>query len=139
MSAYVDSSVALRWLLRQPDALPLPPPAERLVSSHLLRVEMHRVIDRSRVHGQLSDEQCALTLARIGEFCATVDLVSLTPPILERAGGHFPTAIGTLDALHLATALTLRDRGVTPLTLLTHDRQQSLAARSLGFPVEGAD
>jgi hypothetical protein len=48
-----------------------------------------------------------------------------------------PVAIGTLDAIHLATALIWRDR-VGPLSqMATHDSTLGTAARIFGFEVRG--
>ena len=44
--------------------------------------------------------------------------------------------MGTLDAIHLASALAVRDSAGLD-RLLTHDAQQAVAARSLGFQVDG--
>jgi hypothetical protein len=49
-----------------------------------------------------------------------------------------PMPIGTLDALHLATALIWRDRfGALP-EVATHDAALGSAARAFGFAVRGA-
>jgi hypothetical protein len=46
-------------------------------------------------------------------------------------------SIGTLDAIHLATALIWRDR-LGPLPeMLTHDATLGAAARAFGFDVRG--
>jgi len=67
-----------------------------------------------------------------------VELVELTPNVLERAAQPMPTTLGTLDALHLATALLLRERGSTSeLVIATHDQALGLAARAHGFEVVG--
>jgi len=57
---------------------------------------------------------------------------------LQRAGETFPTMVGTLDAIHLATVLSIRETENMDL-LLTHDSQLGTAARSLGFDVLGID
>jgi hypothetical protein len=45
--------------------------------------------------------------------------------------------LGTLDALHLATALIWRDR-IGPLAAVaTHDAALGVAARAFGFEVRG--
>jgi hypothetical protein len=59
-------------------------------------------------------------------------------PVLARASEPFPTPLGTLDALHLATALVWRERMHQPVAMATHDRDLALAARSFGFEVLGA-
>jgi hypothetical protein len=67
-----------------------------------------------------------------------VDLVLLQRPILARASEPFPTPLGTLDALHLATALVWQDRMRQAIVMATHDRDLALAARSFGIEVLGA-
>jgi hypothetical protein len=48
-----------------------------------------------------------------------------------------PITLGTLDALHLATALIWRDR-IGPLPeMATHDAALGAAARAFGFDVRG--
>jgi uncharacterized protein len=64
-------------------------------------------------------------------------LVPLEPRILERSSEAFPTALGTVDAIHLATALLVRAEQ-PDLTFATHDRALATAARAVGFRVLGA-
>jgi predicted nucleic acid-binding protein len=135
--AYLDTSVLLRLVLREPGALGELRRCEGLVSSELLAVESHRTIDRLRVQGSLSVEEAAVRRATVTEWLEAVDLVLLQRPILARASEPFPTALGTLDALHLATALVWRDRMHQPLTVATHDRDLALASRSFGLEVIG--
>jgi hypothetical protein len=66
----------------------------------------------------------------------TLYIVPVTEAILVRAGESFPTVVGTLDAIHLASALAVRD-SVGLDRLLTHDLQQATTARGLGLQVEG--
>jgi hypothetical protein len=44
-----------------------------------------------------------------------------------------PTIVRTLDAVHLASAIVLRERRNMDLQFATHDAQQAIAARALGF------
>jgi hypothetical protein len=46
--------------------------------------------------------------------------------------------VGTLDVIHLATALSIREIENVDL-LLTHDSRLATAAKSLGFEVMGID
>jgi hypothetical protein len=48
-----------------------------------------------------------------------------------------PTVLGSLDALHLATALAVRAQLHADLSFATHDHQLSNAARAFGFTVHG--
>ncbi len=64
------------------------------------------------------------------------DLVALSPAVLDRAANPFPVYVATLDAIHLATAVLLRQED-PDLDLATHDAKLALAARSMGFAVIG--
>lgn len=104
----------------------------------MLAVESSRTIDRLRLQGSLSTEEAAQRLRVLAEWLDAVDLVLVRPVVLSRASEPLPTPLGTLDALHLATALTWRDRMQDPLVMLTHDGALGLAARAYGFDVLGA-
>lgn len=138
MITYLDTSVLLRCVLREPGALDDLRSGPGLVSSELLAVESARTIDRLRLQGSLSVEEAAARRETVSEWLEAVDLVLLQRPILGRASEPFPMPLGTLDALHLATALVWRDRAQQPLSVATHDRDLALAARSFGFEVRGA-
>ncbi|HUV14594.1 MAG TPA: PIN domain-containing protein, partial [Acidobacteriota bacterium] len=64
--------------------------------------------------------------------------VPLHDEIVAQAARPFGTVLGTLDALHLATAMTLREQLGLELVIVTHDRQLARAAQSSGFDVQGA-
>ena len=138
MIAYLDTSALLRLVLSEPEALDELRSADALVSSELLAVESLRTLDRLRVQGSLSVEEAAARRGLVAEWLEAVDLVVLQRPVLARASEPFPTPLGTLDALHLATALVWRDRNPQELVVATHDRDLALAARSFGFVVAGA-
>lgn len=138
MIAYLDTSALLRLVLGEPGALEELRSCEMLVSSEILAVEGLRTIDRLRLRGALSAEESAVRRGTVMEWLETIDLVLFKRPILARACEPFPTPLGTLDALHLATALVWRDRMSQPLVLATHDRELALAGRSFGFEVLGA-
>jgi predicted nucleic acid-binding protein len=137
MMAYLDTSALLRLVLREPGALEELRSCEALVASELVAVESLRTIDRLRLQGALSIEDAASRRETVTEWLEAVDLVLLQRPILARASEPFPTPLGTLDALHLSTALVWQDRMRQPLVMATHDRDLSLAARSFGFEVRG--
>jgi predicted nucleic acid-binding protein len=136
--AYVDTSALLRLVLGEVGALEVLTSSEALVSSELLAVESLRTIDRLRLQAVLSPEEAASRQAIVADWLEAVDLVLLQRPILARASEPLPTALGTLDALHLATALVWRDRIRQTLVMATHDSRLALAARSFGLEVLGA-
>lgn len=138
MIAYLDTSALLRHVLGEAGALADLRSCEGFVSSELLAVESMRTIDRLRLRGSLSAEEAASRRTVVAEWLEAVDLVLLQRPILARASEPFPTPLGTLDALHLATALVWQDRMHQALVIATHDRDLALAARSFGLAVRGA-
>jgi predicted nucleic acid-binding protein len=135
--AYIDTSALLRIVLREPGALEELRSCQRLVSSELIAVESARTIDRIRLQGSLTTEEAAARVRAIHDWLEAIDLVLLRAPVLSRASEPMPMPLGTLDALHLATALIWRDR-IGPLPVLaTHDTALGLAARAFGFDVRG--
>ena len=139
MIAYLDSSALLRLILREPGALDFDDlrSCESIISSELLAVECPRTIDRLRLQGSLSTEEAASRFAVVKDWLEAVDLVLLQRPILARASEPFPTPLGTLDAVHLATALVWRDRMRQELVMATHDGGLAVAARAFGIQVLG--
>jgi predicted nucleic acid-binding protein len=135
--AYLDTSTLLRLVLREPGALEGLRSCEGLVSSELLAVEALRTLDRLRLQGALSVDEAVARRETVTEWLEAVDLVLLRRPVLARASEPFPTPLGTLDSLHLATALVWRERTQQVLTMATHDRDLALAARSFGIEVLG--
>ena len=137
MIAYLDTSALLRVVLREAGALDNLRTYEGLVSSELIAVESARTIDRLRNHGALTMDEAAERIAAVNDWLEAVDLVLLRPPVLSRAGEPMPMPLGTLDAIHLATALLWRDRIGTLPQLLTHDVTLGAVARAFGFDVRG--
>jgi predicted nucleic acid-binding protein len=138
MIAYVDTSVLLRIVLREPGALDDLRSYEALVSSELIAVESARAIDRLRIQGTLTPEEAAERIRAATEWLEAIDLVLLRPPVLSRASEPMPVPVGTLDAIHLATALIWRDRMGPLPEMATHDTALGSAARTFGFDVRGA-
>ena len=137
MIGYVDTSALLRLVLREVGALEELLDYEQLVSSELIAVESCRTIDRLRLQGWLTTEEAAIRLETVRKWLEAIDLVLLRPAVLSRASEPMPTLLGTLDAVHLATALIWRDREGSSPIVATHDSALGLAARTFGFEVRG--
>jgi len=135
--AYLETSALLRVVLREAGGLDDLRTYDGLVSSELIAVESARTIDRLRTQGALTMDAAAERVAVVNKWLEAVDLVLLRPPVLSRASEPIPLPLGTLDAIHLASALLWRDR-IGPLPqLLTHDAALGVAARGYGFEVRG--
>jgi len=121
---YLDSSAFVKVLVEEPESGALRAfladrPARR-VSSALLRAEALRAV-RHLGPGPL---------AAIREGLRRVDLVGIDDRILDVAGILEPRIVRTLDAIHLATALTLGD---DLDAIVTYDDRTTEAARLLGL------
>jgi predicted nucleic acid-binding protein len=138
MTAYLDASVVVRKVQREAGSLKEWGQWERAFSSELLRVEVLRAVDRARLRGALTDNEVADIVMSARAILDGLELLQLSPSILNRAAQSFLTPLGTLDALHLATALRLLEANEIELIFLTHDTELATAARSMNFTVEGA-
>ena len=137
MIAYVDSSVLLRIALGQNDALHEWSQIDRGVSSTLISTESLRTLDRVRLRAKLPDIEIARRRATILALIGSLELVEVDTIILDRAAQPMPTEIGTLDAIHLASALLWKDAtGIDPF-MATHDVALGLAAQAHGLRVLG--
>jgi predicted nucleic acid-binding protein len=91
-------------------------------ASSLTRVEVVRAVARAQV--------AAVPTAR--RLLAGMDLVPLGPDVLEVAADLGPPSLRSLDALHLATALTL---GSALDAFVVYDERLAQAATDAGLPV----
>lgn len=138
MTAYVDSSVLLRKILGQPRALS----EWRLIRngpvSRLAEVECLRTLDRMRVEGALDDRRVSGMREALYRTLASFEIVEVSRSVLSRAAQPSPTSLGTLDAIHLASAVIWQERTGQSAIFATHDETLAVAARAQGFRVVGA-
>lgn len=125
---YLDTSVALAHLLAEDHRPPARLWQETLVSSRLLEYEVWTRL-QSRGLAQSHGETARSLIGRIA-------LMELTPSVLARALGAFPgpASVRTLDALHLASLVYLREHGQT-VTLASYDRRMIDVAQVMDIPV----
>ena len=138
MIAYLDSSTILRIILRQSNALKEWRSITRGVASALVEVECLRTLDRLRLVEGLEDAEIAIRREAVFRLMEAVEVIELTRPVLARAAQPLPTALGTLDAIHLASALLWKERNGSDLVLATHDISLATAARASGLRVLGS-
>jgi predicted nucleic acid-binding protein len=137
MIAYIDSSVLLRVAFGQSNALPEWPAIERAVSSTLIITESLRTLDRVQLRVNLSDIEVAGRRSTLLALLDSLELVEIDSFVLDRAAQPMPTELGTLDAIHLASALLWKDLMGLDAIMATHDGSLGLAARAHGFKVLG--
>jgi predicted nucleic acid-binding protein len=91
MIAYVDASVLLRVVLRQPNALREWRQIDQGVSSTLVMTESLRTLDRLRLRARLDDRAVASRRAAILHIISSLELVEIDSTVLERAAQPMPT------------------------------------------------
>lgn len=124
--AYLDTSAVVKLLVREAETTALRRWLRRRphrTASALLRVELLRAAKRAGAPALVAEARRLL---------GGITLVSIDTPILDRAAELDPAVLRTLDAIHLATALTL---GSDLDALVTYDSRMAEAARTLGLPV----
>ena len=137
VAVYLDTSVILRRLLWEPGALEDWQDWDSTVASEILETEALRSLDRMRLIGRLSTTQVISKVTQLKDVISGLEWVALDRIVLRKAAALLPVPLGTLDAVHLATAQLWVEYSDRDLTFLTHDRQLGFAARALGFQVMG--
>jgi hypothetical protein len=124
---YLDSSALVKLAIVEPESEALRAYlAERAddprISSDLVRVEVTRAVMRSQPSALLQAQQAV----------SRVNKLLVGPELLATAASLQPPTLRSLDAIHLASALLLRNR----LTAFVgYDGRLNAAARAAGLPV----
>ena len=138
MNVYAESSAVLAWLLGESDgedARDQLSAARLVLTSDLTLIECDRVLHRAMALGELSAAEAAERRALVAVAAEHWIVQAMDREVVERARRSFPREpIGTLDAIHLATALITRDL-VTELQLLSLDERIRRSAADLGFEI----
>ncbi|MDN5849864.1 MAG: type II toxin-antitoxin system VapC family toxin [Nitrococcus sp.] len=126
MAVYLDASALVKLIVMEAESRAL---AEYLssrtvrVSATLVRTEVPRAVRRNRP--QLLD--------RAVRMLDGLRMITLDTAVLDRAALVDPPDIRSLDAVHIAAALTIVDELEA---IVTYDARMAEAARGLGIPVE---
>jgi len=124
--AYLDTSAVVKLLMREPETANLRRQLRRWprrVSSALLTVELLRTVKRAGLPHLLSDAR---------HLIGTLHLIRLDDELLDRAAWLDPPNLRSLDAIHLATALSL---GTDLGAMVTYDRRMAAGVEALGLPL----
>jgi uncharacterized protein len=128
---YFDSSALLKFVKREKESEALRrwrgqlAAGVELVTSELAGLEITRTLLRAGV-----DHERVPYVT--GQALRGLYIVDVTSTVLARAKAYGIRRLGSLDAVHLATA----DPFLTELTdFVTYDNELALAATEIGFPV----
>lgn len=121
--AYVDASALVKLVIFEPETATLRDALRtmtRRVSSRVANVEVLRAVE-AKAPEQRERAQAVL---------AAVSVIELNAAIAARAARLRPAGLRALDAIHVATALSLGD---AVSAFVSYDQRQLQAARSAGL------
>lgn len=127
---YLDSSAIVKLVVPEPESEALRryllfEPIR--VSNEIVGIEVHRAT-RRRSREMAVARRAEAVLAHIG-------MISVSEPLLKIAAALEPPRLRSLDALHVATALS--QPGLR--ALVTYDRRMAVAATAAGLRIEAPD
>jgi uncharacterized protein len=127
LPVYLDSSAIVKLIIEESETSALVAALERWperVSAALARVEVHRALHRT---GQ---PQAAHAKAEV--VLDAIVLIRLDEPVLSRAAAFSNSKVRSLDAIHLAAALSIGD---DPDAVITYDARLARLAHHEGLTV----
>lgn len=119
---YLDTSALAKFVRPEPETEALREwlKSRRWIVSDLHRTELRRAAIRTG----------GIALARAERLLADSDIIRIDAAMFDRAGRLLPLELRSLDALHLAAAMTL---GPDLAGMVTYDRRLSAASATVGL------
>lgn len=140
--AYLDTSLYVRQFVEEAGAKAASRLLSRysLASSFLLQVEAVSVVSRKRAEGNLSDKEIERIQDEVLEGLRHISFVVLDGNVAGRGRNVVSNhGLRSLDAVHLGTAILLRESLGAEIPFLTVDARLAGAARREGFKVIEAE
>ncbi len=124
-TSYLDASALVKLVLVEAESAVLDKhlgPRLNSISCALVQVEVVRAVRR----------QSSSAIARAGRLLAPIEMIDVDEPLLRAAAAIEEPSLRSLDAIHVAAALSL---GTDLAELITYDQRMAEAASSLGLTV----
>ena len=134
---FLDSSCIVRAPLQDGQPLAMWGAWERAYASDIARIEARRGLYRARSDRRFGENALSNSLLLLEEIEGRLDWCLLTPDVIEMACERSQYGLGTLNAIQLASARSIRRLGEPELVFATHDRQLASSAKTFGFSVDG--
>ena len=141
MTLYAETSAIVAWLLdedptgRAGRAWSQLAAANAVHTSDLTLIECDRTLRRAEATGRIAASEGLPFQAIIDRVCAYWTLHAINAEIIDRSRRSFPREpIRSLDAIHLATALSVRNLSPN-VRVLSFDYRVCENAAALGFQV----
>lgn len=136
MTVYAETSAVVSWLFDEDGAehvRAVLSEATKVTCSRLTLIETRRVVRRAERDGRISAAESADVLAVFTRAVSTWAILELSREVARRAEDAFPREpVRTLDAIHLASAVFLR-QALPDLVLLSGDERVRANAQQLGL------
>ncbi|MCW2653879.1 MAG: hypothetical protein JWR32_4855 [Mycobacterium sp.] len=125
---YLDTSALVKFVANEPESAALRTylglrTEHNWFTAALTRTELIRAASRTANHSAVEHARTLL---------ASLDIVALTDRLLDTAAALAPASLRTLDAIHLAAAVTA---GPQLDAIVTYDDRMSSAASDAGLTV----
>lgn len=136
--AYFDTSALLKRYVREQGSPRVRSLLRRyrVLSAAILTVELASALSRRRSEGDASATDLAAIVSQIRRDRLYWSLVEVSPLVLARAEELVQgSPLRTLDAIHLASALTFEAVSGLRIPFVTGDSRQTAAAEGLGLHV----
>jgi predicted nucleic acid-binding protein len=128
--AYLDASALVKLVAAERETAALENDlAQRdgILSSRLSVAEVTRAVRRAGNRKLLQ---------RLEDVFESLVLIDVSAPLINAAGQMLPAELRTLDAIHLATALSVQLGPLDSVDVITYDRRLEQAATRAGLAVE---
>jgi predicted nucleic acid-binding protein len=132
--AYFDTSALVKRYIREPGSQGLRRLLRRyrVISSAIMPVEAHSVFSRRHASGALTARDFQAIMTQFQKDRAHWDLVEVTSEVLSSAEDLVRrTSLRTLDAIHVASVLTIERAAGFRFAFVTADAVQREAATAL--------
>ncbi len=136
--AYFDTSVLVKRYINESGSLRAREVLRRFrpVCSAIACVEATSMLARRWKSGEIPEPAVRAILNRLRDDRIQWEVIEVLPPVLARAENMvFDMSIGTLDALHIASALIVADERGRRLPFVTADDRQRVAAARVNLEV----
>jgi len=140
VTVYAETSAVLRWLFADEHGeavRSILAGATKVASSRLTLIETRRVVRRAEREGRITAAESADLLAVLAQAASTWAVLEVSEDVARRAEEAFPAEpVRTLDAIHLASALFLR-QSFPDLVVASADQRIRDNLALLGFEEPG--
>ncbi|MGH9425234.1 MAG: type II toxin-antitoxin system VapC family toxin [Terriglobia bacterium] len=136
--AYFDTSVLVKRYVKEQGSSSAKDllHRHRFLSSAIAPLEALSALSRRRIAGELEERDFQAIRSRMQKDRAHWELVELSPLVLSQAEELIQmTTVRTLDAIHLASALTFQAASGLRIPFITSDAKQRAAAEQLALDV----